>query len=83
MIDRKLPPGVLAHRADGPAGTMVFLHNLGDTPSTVDLSELAPESDHPNQVFGDQPDQPVGDLSELALGRYGYRWIRLCRNPSG
>ncbi len=83
VVDQKLPPGVLAHRADGPSGTMLFLHNLGEQPSTVDLSELAAEADHPNQVFGDQPDQPVGDLSALELGRYGYRWIRLNRNPAG
>jgi maltose alpha-D-glucosyltransferase / alpha-amylase len=83
VIDVKLPPGVLAHRADGPSGSMVFLHNLGETPSTVDLSMLCGESDHPNQVFGDQPDQPVGDLSALELGRYGYRWIRLNRSAAG
>jgi len=62
---------------------MLFLHNLGETPSTVDMSSLAAEADHPNQVFGDQPDQPVGDLSALELGRYGYRWIRLRRDPAG
>jgi maltose alpha-D-glucosyltransferase / alpha-amylase len=83
VVDEKLPPGVLAHRADGPSGSMLFLHNLGEAPSTVDLSVLAAEADHPNQVFGDQPDQPVGDLSALELGRYGYRWIRLRRNPTG
>ena len=83
VVDEKLPPGVFAHRADGPSGSMLFLHNLGEAPSTVDLSALAAEADHPNQVFGDQPDQPVGDLSELELGRYGYRWIRLRRSPAG
>jgi maltose alpha-D-glucosyltransferase / alpha-amylase len=83
VIDEKLPPGILAHRADGPSGSMLFLHNLGEAPSTVDLSMLAAEADHPNQVFGDQPDQPVGDLSALELGRYGYRWIRLRRSPTG
>jgi maltose alpha-D-glucosyltransferase/alpha-amylase len=83
VIDQKLPPGVLAHRADGPSGSMLFLHNLGEQPSTVDLSSLAAETNHPNQVFGDQPDQPVGDLSALELGRYGYRWIRLNRNAAG
>ncbi len=82
-IDVKLPPGVFAHRADGPPGSMLFLHNLGETPGTVDLSTLEDEADHPNQVFGDQPDQPVDGLSALELGRYGYRWIRLRRNPAG
>jgi maltose alpha-D-glucosyltransferase / alpha-amylase len=83
VVDVKLPPGVLAHRADAPSGCMLFLHNLGETPSTVDLSVLAGETNHPNQVFGDQPDQPVGDLSALELGRYGYRWIRLNRGAAG
>ncbi len=82
-IDQKLPPGVFAHRADGPSGSMVFLHNLGETPCTVDLSYLEAEADYPNQVFGDQPDEPVDGLSALGLGRYGYRWIRLNRNPAG
>jgi maltose alpha-D-glucosyltransferase/alpha-amylase len=82
-IDVKLPPGVFAHRADGPSGGMLFLHNLGEEPCTVDLSMLDSESDHPNQVFGDQPAQPVDGLSALELGRYGYRWIRLNRNPAG
>jgi maltose alpha-D-glucosyltransferase/alpha-amylase len=82
-IDVPLPPGVLVHRADGTTGTMLFLHNLGEEPSTVDLSDLEAEADHPNQVFGDQPDAPVDDLKNLHLARYGYRWIRLCRNPAG
>src|SRR5437762_6820717 len=83
VIDEKLPPGIFAHRADGPSGSMFFLHNLGETPGTVDLSMLADEAHHPNQVFGDQPDQTVDGLSALELGRYGYRWIRLRRNPGG
>jgi len=41
------------------------------------------ETDHPNQVSGDQPDQPVDGLAEPELGRYGYRWIRLSRSPAG
>src|SRR5207302_10317525 len=76
-VDEKLPPGVFAHCAEGPAGRMLFLHNLGETPCTVDLSTLDSGADHPNQVFGDQPDQKVDGLSALELGRYGYRWIRL------
>jgi maltose alpha-D-glucosyltransferase / alpha-amylase len=80
-IDQKLPPGVLAHRADGPSGTMLFLHNLGTEETTVDLSALydsaVKEPDRPNQVFGDQPYGPVGRLEALDLAGYGYRWIRL------
>jgi maltose alpha-D-glucosyltransferase/alpha-amylase len=81
-IDQKLPRGVLVHRADAPSGTMVFLHNLGTEPATVDLSDLAGEGNRPNQVFGDQDYGPVGDLSSLKLDGYGYRWIRLQRSDS-
>ncbi len=80
-VDQKLPPGVLAHRADGPSGTMLFLHNLGTEDVTVDLSDLFEDSHDPNQVFGDQPYQPVGRLNALELAGYGYRWIRLRRAP--
>ena len=82
-VDEKLPPGVFAHCADGPSGKMLFLHNLGETPCTVDLSTLESAANRPNQVFGDQPDQKVDGLSALELGRYGYRWIRLDRSPAG
>jgi maltose alpha-D-glucosyltransferase/alpha-amylase len=80
-VDQKLPPGVLAHRADGAGGSMLFLHNLGTDDVTVDLSELYADADHPNQVFGDQDYQPVGQFDALDLAGYGYRWIRLYRNP--
>ncbi|GAA3450612.1 alpha-amylase family protein [Dactylosporangium matsuzakiense] len=79
VIDQALPPGVLAHRADGPTGSMLFLHNLGTDDVVVDLGSLHAETNHPNEVFGDQDYPEVGDLSELALGPYGYRWIRLKR----
>jgi maltose alpha-D-glucosyltransferase / alpha-amylase len=80
IIERKLPNGVLAHRADGATGTMLFLHNLGTDTVSVDLGFLYAESDYPNQVFGDQDYADVGKLDALELGPYGYRWIRLCRN---
>ncbi|MDT5038733.1 MAG: maltose alpha-D-glucosyltransferase / alpha-amylase [Micromonosporaceae bacterium] len=80
-VDVKLPAGVLAHRADGVTGSMLFLHNLGTDDVRADLGFLAVEADHPNQVFGDREYGPVGDLDALELGRYGYRWIRLHRTP--
>ncbi|MCW6009955.1 alpha-amylase family protein [Micromonospora sp. CPCC 205371] len=77
-IDVPAPPGVLAHRADGPTGTMVFLHNLGTDDVEVDLGALAKEADLPVEALADQE---YGDLrfDALALGGYGYRWIRLRR----
>jgi maltose alpha-D-glucosyltransferase/alpha-amylase len=80
-VDQKLPAGVLAHRADGAAGSMLFLHNLGTDDVRVDLSALAADADNPNQVFGDQAYEPVGRLDALDLSGYGYRWIRLRRAP--
>jgi maltose alpha-D-glucosyltransferase/alpha-amylase len=81
-LEQVLPAGVLAHRADGDSGSMLFLHNLGTDAVTLDLSEVAADTNFPNQVFGDQDYEPVGDFSKLSLGPYGYRWIRLKRNPS-
>ncbi|GAA2630628.1 alpha-amylase family protein [Dactylosporangium fulvum] len=79
-IDQPMPPGVLVHRADGPTGTMVFLHNLGTTEAEVDLGQLAAEGRQPNDVFADREYKEAGDLSALELGPYGYRWIRLGRS---
>ncbi|WP_435121470.1 alpha-amylase family protein [Micromonospora tulbaghiae] len=78
-IDVPMPPGVLAHRADGRTGTMVFLHNLGTEDVEVDLSTLAPEADLPIDVLSDRNYEDVGKLDRLKVGGYGYRWIRLCR----
>ncbi|HWG99210.1 MAG TPA: alpha-amylase family protein [Pilimelia sp.] len=79
-IDLPNPPAVLAHRADAATGTMVFLHNLGPEDATADLSPLAAEADHPIDVLTDREYPAVGDLSELPVAGYGYRWIRLRRS---
>jgi maltose alpha-D-glucosyltransferase / alpha-amylase len=81
-IDVPMPPGVLAHRADGPTGTMVFLHNLGTTDTEVDLSQLQSEADLPIDVLADRNYDDVGKLDKLQLSGHGYRWIRLCRSWS-
>ncbi|MDG6102000.1 alpha-amylase family protein [Dactylosporangium aurantiacum] len=79
-VDKPLPAGVLAHRADGPTGSMLFLHNLGTEDAVVDLGDLAKDTHLPNDVFADQEYEPVGDFTELRLAGYGYRWIRLRRS---
>ncbi|MFG2064350.1 alpha-amylase family protein [Micromonospora sp. NPDC048871] len=76
-IDVPMPPGVLAHRADGPTGTMVFLHNLSTEDVEVDLSTLAPEADQPIDVLSDHNYDDLGKLDRLKLAGHGYRWIRL------
>ncbi|HEX8629824.1 MAG TPA: alpha-amylase family glycosyl hydrolase, partial [Catenuloplanes sp.] len=78
-VDVPTPPGVLVHRADGPTGTMLFLHNLGPNEATVDVGGLAAEAELPNDVLSDQQYDQVGDLDALRVGGYGYRWIRLRR----
>ena len=81
-VDVPVPTGILAHRADGTTGCMLFVHNLGRKAATVDLGKLEPEADHPVDVLADQEYAEVGDLSELKVAGYGYRWIRLNRNPA-
>ncbi|WFE57783.1 alpha-amylase family protein [Micromonospora sp. WMMD712] len=81
-IDVPMPAGVLAHRADGPTGTMVFLHNLGTDDVEVDLGMLAAEADLPMDVLADRRYGEVGKLDSLKLAGYGYRWIRLCRGDT-
>ncbi|WP_432900238.1 alpha-amylase family protein [Micromonospora matsumotoense] len=81
-IDVPMPAGVLAHRADGPTGTMVFLHNLGTEDVEVDLSTLAAEADLPTDVLTDRGYGDVGKLDSLKLSGHGYRWIRLCRSTA-
>jgi maltose alpha-D-glucosyltransferase/alpha-amylase len=78
-VDVTVPHGVLAHRADSPAGTMLFVHNLADADAVVDLGTLAAEAEFPNDVLADREYPEPGDLTKLAVGGYGYRWIRLRR----
>lgn len=81
-VDTAMPPGVLAHRADGSSGSTLFLHNLSERATTVDLSTLSGEAPGPVEVFADQAYPPPGKLDSLDLAGYGYRWIRLCRAQS-
>ncbi|HEV7961979.1 MAG TPA: alpha-amylase family glycosyl hydrolase, partial [Actinoplanes sp.] len=78
-IDIPAPHGVLVHRADDVTGTMLFLHNLGEHDGTVDLSSLADEAEYPNDVLADREYGELGKLDAVAVGGYGYRWIRLKR----
>jgi maltose alpha-D-glucosyltransferase / alpha-amylase len=80
-VDSPAPRGVLAHRADGATGSMLFLHNLRDEPCTVDLSQLAGEASEPDEVFADREYKPPDRFENLELDGYGYRWIRLRRAP--
>jgi maltose alpha-D-glucosyltransferase / alpha-amylase len=82
-LDREMAPGVLVHRADARTGSMLFVHNLDDSPAQIDLSDVCGPGDEPANVFGDQPYAEAGQLTRVDIDGYGYRWIRLCRNPVG
>lgn len=80
VIDRPLPRSVLAHRFDAPEGAILLLHNLADTPVTLDLSGLD-AGKRPYEVFADgQYEPPAKNLGRLELNGWGYRWIRLRRS---
>jgi maltose alpha-D-glucosyltransferase / alpha-amylase len=82
-LDRDVAAGVLVHRADARTGSMLFVHNLDESPAQLDLSDVCGPGDEPSNVFGDQPYTEPGQLQHVDVGGYGYRWIRLCRNPVG
>jgi maltose alpha-D-glucosyltransferase/alpha-amylase len=80
-VDVPAPHGLLVHRADDTTGTMLFLHNLSDQDGTVDLSSLAAEAEFPNDVLADREYGELGKFEAVAIGGYGYRWIRFKRYP--
>ena len=82
-VDVPAPRGVLAHRADSPAGTMLFVHNLSDRAATVDLGVVADEAEFPNDVLADQKYPEPGDFTKIEIAGYGHRWIRLRRGTPG
>jgi maltose alpha-D-glucosyltransferase/alpha-amylase len=75
------PPHVLVHRASGPSGEMLFLHNLADKPCqiTVDLKQA--DGHRPLNVAADSDYGEDVDPSAIELTGFGYRWIRLRRRP--
>jgi len=75
------PPHVLVHRATGETGALLFLHNLADVPCQVDIGEQTDQPGRPLSVAADGPYDEKIDLRALDLAGYGYRWIRLRRDP--
>jgi maltose alpha-D-glucosyltransferase / alpha-amylase len=71
-------PSVLAHRCDWQDACVVVLHNLG-----ADPCELTVELDDGEQdrtlvdVLSDQAYEAKTKPGRLAVGGYGYRWLRL------
>jgi maltose alpha-D-glucosyltransferase/alpha-amylase len=74
------PASLLVHRMDAPQGVLLFLHNLGAEPVTVDVGKQPGQEGEPVEVFSDQRYKPARPgLKKLEVGGYGYRWLRLRR----
>jgi maltose alpha-D-glucosyltransferase/alpha-amylase len=79
IVDVPVPRSVLVHRFDAPEGSVLLLHNLADTPVTLDLAavDTGPGA---YEIFSDAGYEPLPKrISELRLNGWGYRWIRLRR----
>jgi maltose alpha-D-glucosyltransferase/alpha-amylase len=82
IVDVELPRSVLAHRIDEAAGSLLFLHNLADTPVEVKLGQVD-GVERIEQVFCSADGGPLeGGLSGIELAGYGYRWIRISRHDA-
>ena len=74
------PPSVLVHRMEAHQGVLLFLHNLGREPVTVDIGRQPGQEGEPVEVFADRPYKAVRPgLKKVELGPCGYRWLRLRR----
>lgn len=81
VVQVPLPRSVLAHRFDGPSGSILLLHNLADTPVILDIGPLDRMDETPYDLLVDGPyDAPSSELTTLALNGWGYRWIRLSQS---
>jgi maltose alpha-D-glucosyltransferase/alpha-amylase len=81
VVDVPLPRSVLAHRFDGPTGSILLLHNLADVDVTIDIGPLDGIDGVPYDLLVDGPyDGPTRRLAGLSLRGWGYRWIRLSRS---
>jgi maltose alpha-D-glucosyltransferase/alpha-amylase len=75
------PPQVFVHRATRDGGAMLFLHNLADRPCEVSVGQQADRPGRPLSVVADSDYGEKLDLDAVQLAGYGYRWIRLRKNP--
>ena len=63
IVDVPLPRSVLAHRFDAPAGSILLLHNLADTPAVIDIGPQQGMDGLPYDLLVDGPyEAPTGEL---------------------
>jgi maltose alpha-D-glucosyltransferase / alpha-amylase len=74
------PDAVLAHLAEGPTGSVLFIHNLSEEAHLVHPQDVPTGHQPPVEVFSDHQYRGDVDPSELDIGPYGFRWIRLRRS---
>jgi maltose alpha-D-glucosyltransferase/alpha-amylase len=73
------PDHVLVHRAAGPLGATLFVHNLADRPCRLQLGSQRVAGQRPLNFFADSDYGPGVNLDAVEVAGYGYRWIRLRR----
>jgi maltose alpha-D-glucosyltransferase/alpha-amylase len=75
------PSSVFGHRIDARQGTMLFLHNLSSDEVVVNVGKQWSTADEPVEVFADRRyDVSSPSHTRVAVGGYGYRWLRLRRS---
>ncbi|HET7822194.1 MAG TPA: alpha-amylase family protein [Ornithinibacter sp.] len=74
------PDAVLTHLAEGPTGAVLFAHNLSEEPHVVHPQDVPTGQQPPVEVFSDHRYRGDVDPSQLEIGPYGFRWIRLRRS---
>jgi glycosidase len=74
-------PSLFVHRCDWQGSTVIAAHNLGPNRAGVTLqAEQLGEVEAIDDLTGDRAVERRGDGSlPIALGGYGYRWLRLRR----
>ena len=70
-------PAVLGHAATFEGGTMVAVHNLGETPVTVRVDLSGIDGEELTDQLGEPSVRALADELELELERYGFRWYRV------
>jgi maltose alpha-D-glucosyltransferase/alpha-amylase len=75
------PRHVLVHRATGETGAMLFLHNLANRPCQVNVGDQPDQPGRPLQIAADGQYSDELDFKAVDLAGYGYRWIRLRKDP--